>query len=110
VPNKYFDWVFCDVPCSNTGVLHKRPEARLRFNKKSLHNLESIQNVFRKKILPLVVGPETKILYSTCSLEDEENETMLKRIAKQFNKRITQSVLFEPSPESSGGFAATLEF
>ena len=109
VPNKYFDWVFCDVPCSNTGVLHKRPEARLRFNKKSLHNLESIQNVFRKKILPLVVGPETKILYSTCSLEDEENETMLKRIAKQFNKRITQSVLFEPSSESSGGFAATLE-
>lgn len=109
VPQKNFDWVVCDVPCSNTGVLHKRPEARLRFNKKFLHQIESTQNVFRKKILPLVVGPQTKILYSTCSLEDEENEIMLGRIAKQFNKRITQSILFEPSKEASGGFAATLE-
>ena len=73
-PEGEWDLVLCDVPCSNTGVLHKRPEARWRFTKAALREAVTTQDLLRKRQLLPVLGPRTRVLWSTCSLEPEENE------------------------------------
>jgi 16S rRNA (cytosine967-C5)-methyltransferase len=68
------DLVLLDVPCSNTGVLPRRPEARYRFGPETLKSLVSLQKqIIADTILLLRESPRGKILYSTCSLEPEEN-------------------------------------
>jgi 16S rRNA (cytosine967-C5)-methyltransferase len=67
------DWILVDAPCSNTGVLARRPEARYRVDARTLAGLAAIQ----LQLLDLaarIARPETRLLYSTCSLEPEENE------------------------------------
>jgi len=66
------DLVLLDVPCSNTGVLARRAEARYR-SAESLERLAGTQRQIIADALPLF-APKTVILYSTCSLEPEENE------------------------------------
>jgi 16S rRNA (cytosine967-C5)-methyltransferase len=97
------------VPCSNTGVLNKRAEARWRFSKIELHRLETIQNLFRKKLLTPCVTEQTRILWTTCSLEPEENQEAAARVAKHCKRQLADTVLFEPTFEQAGGFAALLE-
>lgn len=66
------DLVLLDVPCSNSGVMARRLEARYRFDRDQLERLTAIQ----REILALGerwTAPGGRILYSTCSLEPEEN-------------------------------------
>jgi len=68
-----FDLVLADVPCSNTGVLARRAEARWRFDTDSLRKLARDQ----QQILLAAsnfVKPGGKLVYSTCSIEPEECE------------------------------------
>ncbi len=66
------DLLMLDVPCTNSGVLGRRLEARYRFNAQRLADLVEIQREIVEKTVPmLVVGGH--LLYSTCSLEAEEN-------------------------------------
>lgn len=106
------DLLILDVPCTNTGVLHKRPEARDRFCKDELHRATTVQNLIRKAIQKQYLGadgPRPRVLWTTCSLEPEENEEMAARIARQANYRILQERRFEPDGLRSGGYAAILE-
>ena len=109
LPDGPWDLILCDVPCSNTGVLNKRPEARWRFSKIELHRLETIQNLLRKKLLLPCMGESTRVLWTTCSLEPEENIEAAERVAKHGKRRVADRMLFEPTDEQAGGFAATLE-
>jgi 16S rRNA (cytosine967-C5)-methyltransferase len=67
------DLVLVDVPCSNTGVLARRPEARYRVDRQRLEELVAIQREIVAAALPLL-RTGGYILYSTCSIEREENE------------------------------------
>lgn len=66
------DLVLLDVPCSNSGVLARRPEARYRLTQDSLNELADVQRQIIADSIPLL-SPRGSILYSTCSLEDGEN-------------------------------------
>ena len=68
-----FDQVLVDVPCSNTAVLGKRVEARWRFNPEKLEELQKIQRAILHEAAT-AVKPGGSLVYSTCSLEPEENE------------------------------------
>lgn len=69
------DLVLLDVPCSNTGVLPRRPEARFRFDDQRNRSLTGIQRQIIADAIPLLrEHPRGSILYSTCSLEHAENQ------------------------------------
>ena len=66
------DLLMLDVPCSNSGVLGRRLEARYRFNRLRLDDLVGIQREIATATTPYLVSGG-HLLYSTCSLEPCEN-------------------------------------
>ena len=72
LPTGPFDAVLVDVPCSNTGVLNRRPEARWRFDINGLNELVVLQTRLLLQACELV-RPGGRVVYSTCSMEPEEN-------------------------------------
>lgn len=79
-PEGTYDLVLLDVPCSNSGVLARRPMARHRFGPRALADLEQLQEEILHNWRP-AVAPQGHLLWSTCSLEPEENEQFLERRA-----------------------------
>ena len=78
LPEGVFDLVLADVPCSNTGVFRRRPDALWRFSEKELQNVVKLQ----QELLELAAGytsPGGQLVYSTCSIEPEENEILTER-------------------------------
>lgn len=67
-----FDKVLVDAPCSNTGVLRRRPDARWNWNVERLAEVVKLQAEILDKAAPLV-APGGTIVYATCSNEPEEN-------------------------------------
>ncbi|MDH3735255.1 MAG: hypothetical protein OEU54_17120 [Gemmatimonadota bacterium] len=65
--------VLADVPCTGTGVLRRRPDARWRLDRDSLAELVELQREILDGCAGIVEEGGT-LLYSTCSLESEENE------------------------------------
>jgi 16S rRNA (cytosine967-C5)-methyltransferase len=71
-PEGEYDAVLADVPCSNTGVLARRPEARWRVRERHLPALAERQlKIAREAARRVRKGGN--FVYSTCSLEPEEN-------------------------------------
>ncbi len=67
-----FDRVLVDVPCSGTGTLSRHPEIKWRLKPEDLANLESRQLAILQSAMSHVTRGGT-VVYSTCSLEREEN-------------------------------------
>ncbi|QDV89393.1 Ribosomal RNA small subunit methyltransferase B [Phycisphaerae bacterium RAS2] len=108
-PVRPVDVILVDAPCSNTGVLGRRPEARHRASHKHLLELIAIQRDVLTKAAALA-GPTTRILYSTCSIEREENEDQIAWFSATFpDWHAAQSHLTLPGPDWDGGFFAMLE-
>jgi 16S rRNA (cytosine967-C5)-methyltransferase len=70
------DLALLDVPCSNTGVLARRVEARYRASEAAITELQSLQRQIVANAVKLL-APGGAILYSTCSLDPRENEEMV---------------------------------
>jgi 16S rRNA (cytosine967-C5)-methyltransferase len=73
-----FDRILADVPCSGTGTLARNPEIKWRLTPNDLLDLQARQIAILKSTLALV-APGGRLLYSTCSLEREENEEVVSR-------------------------------
>jgi len=71
-----FDAVLLDVPCSNTGVLAKRPEVRLRIKPKTITDLTELQTGLLSTAARLI-KPQGRICYSTCSIQPLENHQLI---------------------------------
>lgn len=71
-----FDRILLDVPCSNTGVMRRRVELRWRIRPEELARLVKEQRDLLEHAAQLI-KPGGTIVYSTCSLEPEENTQMI---------------------------------
>jgi 16S rRNA (cytosine967-C5)-methyltransferase len=111
IPNSKFDAVLLDVPCSNTGVLAKRIEARYRLKPNTIKQLTKTQNDLLHTAAK-IVKPQGKICYSTCSIQKEENSTLVKEFLLQNPAFYIESEkLILPSADQfdhDGGYVAIL--
>ena len=71
-----FDRVLADVPCSGTGTLAGNPEIKWKLKPEDLIDLQSRQSAVLKSAMRHV-APGGRLVYSTCSLEPEENEHVI---------------------------------
>ena len=71
-----FDLILCDVPCSGTGTLAHNPELKSRLQPADLARQSTRQRAILNAALTRL-APGGRLLYSTCSLEPEENEAVL---------------------------------
>ena len=107
--NKIFDGILLDVPCSNTGVLQRRSDARWRVNPKRIKELNKLQFSILENCSKFI-SSNGRIVYSTCSLEQEENELLLdKWISQNKGFYIEKSIkIFPPDTLTDGGYAALI--
>jgi len=100
-----FDRVLVDAPCSGTGTLRHNPEIRWRISADDIDDLSS-----RQKQLLLnaarVVRPGGRLLYSTCSVEPEENESVVQAFLEN-NINFSLVDLPFPSADTIPGVART---
>ena len=109
LPSESFDRVLVDVPCSNTGVLGKRPEARWRLQPTDIDELRIIQtNLLRAGCQRL--APGGKIVYSTCSIEPEENRKVIDAFLESHPEmEFVRDVFHVPGQPADGGYQALLQ-
>lgn len=105
-----FDGILLDVPCMNTGVLRRRADARWRFSDERLAKVCETQ----RAILDGAAGRVRiggRIVYSTCSLETEEDEGLVAAWLRD-NPNFTlvhERKLFPPKDGVDGAYAAVLK-
>jgi 16S rRNA (cytosine967-C5)-methyltransferase len=74
--SRTFDRILADVPCSGTGTLARNPEIKWRLRSEDLDDLQKRQVAILKSALgQLAAGG--RLIYSTCSMEREENEAVV---------------------------------
>jgi 16S rRNA (cytosine967-C5)-methyltransferase len=74
-----FHRILLDAPCSNTGVMRRRVDVRWRLQPADFLRMQQRQLEMLRTLTPLL-GAEGVLVYSTCSLEQEENEQVVRRI------------------------------
>ena len=104
-----FDKVLVDAPCSNTGVLRRRPDARWNWNEEKLVALVKLQSDILDACASRV-APGGVLVYSTCSNEPEENEAQVTAFLARHPdfslEESRESIPFDS--ETDGAFAARL--
>jgi 16S rRNA (cytosine967-C5)-methyltransferase len=103
------DGILIDAPCSNTGVMRRRVDVRWRLTPETAGEMQQIQLKLLTALAPLVkVGG--RIVYSTCSIEPEENEGAVQKFT-QANPNYILAETDRSLPfrdKIDGGFAALL--
>jgi len=77
--NGGFDRVLADVPCSGTGTLARNPEIKWRLKPEDLNDLHAKQLAILRAALQQL-APDGRAVYSTCSLEPEENQSVVEEV------------------------------
>jgi 16S rRNA (cytosine967-C5)-methyltransferase len=79
---RVFDRILVDAPCSNTGVMRRRVDLRWRITNLEISRLQATQMQLLRDVLPRL-KPGGTLVYSTCSLEPEENCFVIQEFLKQ---------------------------
>lgn len=101
-----FDVILLDSPCSGTGTIRHNPEIRYHLNEKyftelSAKQLKILQNASK------LLKRGGRLIYSTCSLENEENEMVIEEFLKKDNEfAIIRNEVYE-SFSNEKGYART---
>ncbi len=103
-----FDIILADVPCTNTGVFRHKPDALWRFNETALAAILELQYGILETAAGLV-APGGRIIYSTCSIEAEENQLQIEKfLAENTDFRLINQQLLLPAAHHDGAFAAII--
>ncbi len=101
-----YDAVILDVPCSNTGVIRRRPDVRWLIRPENLAALVETQRILLKRAAAFV-APDGSLIYSTCSLEQEENARQIEWFLQEHpDFTLTASHLSLPWRDHHDGGAA----
>ncbi len=99
-----FDRILLDVPCSGTGTLARNPEIKWRLRPEDLLPFHDRQVRMLRCALE-ALAPRGLLVYSTCSLEPEENEQVLEAVLGRLPERVVRRL---PGLVSGDGFFAAV--
>ncbi|MGA3163725.1 MAG: 16S rRNA (cytosine(967)-C(5))-methyltransferase RsmB [Verrucomicrobiota bacterium] len=109
-PSTSFDRVLVDAPCSNTGVMRRRVDLRWRIQPEEIERLRTTQLALLEQVVSKL-KPGGALVYSTCSLEPEENQEVVKQFLsghKEFKQEFECELL--PFVDNvDGAFVARLK-
>ena len=80
----FFNRILVDAPCSGTGTLARHPEIRWRLQPEQLAEFHALQTALLKSALERLV-PGGRLVYSTCSMEPEENEQVVEEALRNIS-------------------------
>jgi 16S rRNA (cytosine967-C5)-methyltransferase len=111
----HIDAILTDVPCSNTGVLARRVEARWRLEQKAISLLITKQRAILNRAMSLV-GTGGVVLYSTCSILADENQNLMRLVMSDYpvaklkiERLTTPQIQTETAFDHDGGYAALIQ-
>jgi 16S rRNA (cytosine967-C5)-methyltransferase len=108
MPPGPFDAVLLDVPCSNTGVMGKRPEVRWRLKSNDFRELTALQSRLLSAAAERV-RPGGRLVYSTCSIDPSENQEQVQRfLASHAEWSLSAERQHIPGQPCDGGYTALL--
>ncbi|MEZ5303901.1 MAG: 16S rRNA (cytosine(967)-C(5))-methyltransferase RsmB [Verrucomicrobiales bacterium] len=107
-PAASFDRILIDAPCSNTGVLRRRADAKWRLHERVFAAMQENQLAIATACAPLL-KPGGVLVYSTCSIEPEENADAARRIASEAGLTLDRQIECLPQRDGfDGAYAARL--
>jgi 16S rRNA (cytosine967-C5)-methyltransferase len=106
-----FDRVLVDAPCSNTGVMRRRVDLRWRISPEEISRLRQTQ-LDLLKLAATKLKPGGVLIYSTCSLEPEENSEVVKEFLREHEnfKLENERELLPFADNVDGAYVARLKF
>ena len=104
-----FDRILIDAPCSNTGVMRRRVDVRWRLHPWSFGQMANEQSAILEAVLPML-KPGGSLVYSTCSIDREENEQVVQALLTRHPriKLVSQSTTLPWRDNVDGAYAALL--
>ncbi len=101
-----FDRILLDAPCSNTGVIRHKPDVRWHFNPRRLDVIIRLQTALLTRLAGLL-APGGRLVYSTCSLEPEENGGLVREwLARHSGYELLGECQGVPPESGTDGFYA----
>ena len=103
-----FDRIFIDAPCSGTGTLGRNPEIKWRLRESDLARFAEKQLQIARQAARLL-APGGKLVYATCSLEQEENEEVVRALLEEEpGLRREREIWRVPGRDEGDGFIAAV--
>ena len=104
-----FDRILLDAPCSNSGVIRRRVDVRWRLTEEDFIRMPEQQFALLRRVADLL-KPGGVLVYSTCSLEREEDEEVVQRALKEIKDlKLDKERRTKPWVEAvDGAYAAKL--
>ena len=87
-----FDRILVDAPCSGLGVLRRHPEAKWRKDSEAFRRHHNLQVQILETMAPCL-RPGGVLVYSTCSTEPEENESVIEQFLQSHGEFLRESVV-----------------
>ena len=104
--DRSFELILADVPCGNSGVIRRRCDAPWRYSMRRLHDVAALQKDILDSLARLT-APGGQLLYSTCSIEPEEDEDQIAGfLAGHPDFRLVRQRKLMPGKYHDGAFAA----
>ncbi|GEL75926.1 16S rRNA (cytosine(967)-C(5))-methyltransferase RsmB [Tenuibacillus multivorans] len=94
-----FDRILIDAPCTGLGVLRSKPDIKYHKKESDIYDLAQIQRQLLEAVIPLL-KQDGRIVYSTCTVDVEENENQIKQFLNDFPDFEVDPSFFKQLPDS----------